>query len=152
MNIYNSYDAELLRFPTVHWISFYVKQICLNKFVPIGQQFFVNFVNSKHSNIKFTFDSEIDGTLAFLDVCVNREGNWFTTSVYRTKTFTGQGMIFFSNIYRQNKSVALFTLLNRAFEISFNYTVFQEIPFLSRFIQKNGVASSFFLNNIVKKP
>ena len=55
---------------------------------------FCYFINNKHRNIKFTFGGEIDGTLAFLEVSVNREGNTFTTSSYRKKTFTGQGMNF----------------------------------------------------------
>ena len=41
-----------------------------------AKQFF-NFINSKNSNIKFTFEGEIDGTLPFLDVSVNRQGNRF---------------------------------------------------------------------------
>ena len=51
-------------------------------------------INSKHINITFTFEGDIDETLEFLDGSVNREGNGFATSVYRKKPFTGQGMNF----------------------------------------------------------
>ena len=42
-------------------------------------------------------------------------------------------MNIFSNIYHQYKSAVLFTLINEAFQISFNYTPFhKEITFLGR--------------------
>ena len=73
---------------------------------------------------KFTFEGEIHGTLAFLNVSVNREKYGFTTSVYRKKTFTRHGMIFLvviSCFIHSDK---------RAFKISSNYTLFHiEIPF-----------------------
>ena len=53
-----------------------------------------NFINSKHINIKFTFEGEIDRALAFLGVCINRKENRFATSVYQKKMFIGQAMIF----------------------------------------------------------
>ena len=70
---------------------------------------FFNYINSRHSSIKFTIAGEIDGTLAFLDVNVNREGNKFTTSVYQKEIFTGQGMnflvIFTNNINQLHYSL-----------------------------------------------
>ena len=107
-------------------------------------------MNSRHSIMKFAFKGEIEGILAFLDVSVNNEGNKFKTSVYREKTFTGQGQILFSNIYQQYKSAALFTLINRAFNLTWrSYTIsYKGITFLTRYFQNYGFCSSLF-NNIV---
>ena len=47
---------------------------------------FLNFINSKHPNIKFTMDVESNNSLPFLDVLVTKKDS-VTTSVYRKKTY-----------------------------------------------------------------
>ena len=57
-------------------------------------------------------------------------------------------MNFFSNIYLQYKSAALFPLINRAFKLSSSYTLFhKEITFLSSYFQNNGAKRIYFQNN-----
>ena len=51
---------------------------------------FLDYLNSKHPNIKFTIDAEKDGKISFLDVSVSRKNNIFSTSVFRKKTFSGK--------------------------------------------------------------
>ena len=49
---------------------------------------FIDYLNSKHSNIKFTFEIENDDqTLPFLDISVKRTDGKFETSVYLHQTF-----------------------------------------------------------------
>ena len=50
---------------------------------------FVDYMNSKHKNINFSFEMEKDGQMPFLDVNVFRENGKFLTNVYRKETFTG---------------------------------------------------------------
>ena len=50
---------------------------------------FVAYMNTKHLNIKFTFEHELNNTFSFLDVKISRENNKLTTSVYRKPTFSG---------------------------------------------------------------
>ena len=59
-------------------------------------QLFLDYVNSKHPNIRFTMEMEIDSKLPFLDVLITRNENQFSTSVFRKLTFTGLGMNFLS--------------------------------------------------------
>ena len=54
----------------------------------------LDYLNSKHNNIKFTVETESSKSLSFLDVNISRSNNKFTTSVYRKPTFAGLGIIF----------------------------------------------------------
>ena len=60
---------------------------------------FLDYLNSKHPNIKFTCEHESSGSLSFLDVNVSRSCNKFTTSVFRKSRFTGLGTSFFQLLY-----------------------------------------------------
>ena len=55
----------------------------------IDAEQFNNYLNSKHSNIKFTVEKETNKFLSFLDFLVKNEVSTFTTSVYRKKTSIG---------------------------------------------------------------
>ena len=50
---------------------------------------FLNYLNSKHRNIKFTVEREENNSLSFLDIKIFRDGGKFQTSVYRKSTFSG---------------------------------------------------------------
>ena len=46
-------------------------------------------MNTKHPNIKFTFEHEHNNSFSFLYVKICRENNKLTTSVNRKPTFSG---------------------------------------------------------------
>ena len=50
---------------------------------------FFKFLNTQHPNIKFTFEKEKDGKLAFLDVLISKTDQDLRTSVYRKMTSVG---------------------------------------------------------------
>ena len=52
-------------------------------------QLFVNYMNIKHKNISFSYKTEKDGAMPFLDVNITREKSKFVTNVYRKETFSG---------------------------------------------------------------
>ena len=56
---------------------------------------FLNYLNSKHPNIKFTSELEQNSKISFLDCLVTRVNNKFETSTFRKSTFTGLGTSFF---------------------------------------------------------
>jgi len=61
-----------------------------------ASQFF-DFINSEHTNIKFTMEKEENHKLPFLDVLVdNSHPDFLATSVFRKKTYTGLLTNFFS--------------------------------------------------------
>ena len=87
---------------------------------------FSNYINSRHVNIKFTIEEEVDGKLPYLDTIVSRDQNNFTTGVYRKATFTGLATNFFScspMIYEIN---SIKTLIHRAYHICSDYDVISQ--------------------------
>ena len=50
---------------------------------------FLEYINNFHSNIKFTVDIEEETKPPIFDVLVTCDETGFSTSLYRTKTFTG---------------------------------------------------------------
>ena len=74
-------------------------------------------------------ETEKDLSLPFLDVLVERRNNMFIMSV-----FEKLGIRFFSFCTKSFKSNNILSLLNRAFNICFNYKlIYQELQFLTFF-------------------
>ena len=57
---------------------------------------FFDYINSRHPNIKFTFEKENDGKLSFLDILVHNSSRDCVVSVFHKKTYTGLLTNFFS--------------------------------------------------------
>ena len=49
---------------------------------------FLNYMNFKHQNMKFTVECEENISLSFLDIKVSRNSGKFQTSVFRKPTFS----------------------------------------------------------------
>ena len=50
---------------------------------------FVNYMNSKHSNIKFTFETEDPNNFSFLDVKITQKNKRFVTSIFGKDSLSG---------------------------------------------------------------
>ena len=50
---------------------------------------YVNYMNSKHKNIKLTFETGDSNNFSFLDVKITRKNKRFVTSIFRKATFSG---------------------------------------------------------------
>ena len=101
---------------------------------------FLDFLNNKHINIKFTKELESEGQLSFLDVQVikNTSTGLLETSVYRKKTFTGLSLNFFSCEPLKYKINAIKTLVYRSFHICSSFIKFHfENEFLLNFFHNN---------------
>ena len=100
---------------------------------------FVNYLNSKHLNIRFTWEEEKDDKLAFLDVCVYRPSGGFTTSIHCKSTFSGIYTNYESFILNQYKISLVSTLLHRAYMISSNHQLLhEEIVKVKEILKCNG--------------
>ena len=112
-------------------------------------------MNSKHKNISFSYETEKDGAMPFLDVNIFREKGKFVTNVYRKETFTGVYTNFSSFIPLEYKFGLAYTFLHRCFNLVSNMSKFHlEVAKLKKILLKNGcprkIIDTFvfkFLNN-----
>ena len=112
---------------------------------------FLNYLNTKHCNIKFTMECESNNKLSFLDCPIHKHDNKFECSVYRKNTFTGLGLSYFSNCSFIFKLNCVRTLLSRANRVCSCYAALHsEFDFLKKFFQSNGYCTSFIENQIGK--
>ena len=77
---------------------------------------FVNYTNLKHSNIKFTFETEDSINVSFLDVKIPQQSKRFATSIFRNATFSGVFTNYHSFISDTCKIGLVHTLLFRFFK------------------------------------
>ena len=102
-------------------------------------QQFLEYLNSRHPNISFTHESEVNNTLAFLDINVTRNENILETSVFRKKTFTGVYTNFSSCIPTQYKRGLIMTLLFRFYSTCSSCKLFHfEVIKLKAFLILNN--------------
>ena len=100
---------------------------------------FANYLNSKHKNIKFTYEKESNNSLPFLDILISRSENGFKTSVYHKPTFSGVYSNFNSFIYDEYRIGFVFTMLLRTFSIVSDFSRFHtEILHLKEILRKNA--------------
>ena len=67
-------------------------------------------MNTRHKNLKFTFDFDQNNSFSFSDVQITRGSNGFSTSVFRKATFSGVFTNFDSFIFVSYKTGLIFTL------------------------------------------
>ena len=74
-------------------------------------------MNSKHKNIKLTFETEDSNNFSFLDVKITSKNKRFVTSIFRKATFSGVFTNYDSFIFDTYKIGLVHTLLFRFFKI-----------------------------------
>ena len=68
-------------------------------------------MNTRHKNLRFTFDFEPNNSFSFLDVKITRGINGFSTSAFRKVTLSGVFTNFGSFIFEYYKTDLILTLL-----------------------------------------
>ena len=100
---------------------------------------FLDYMNTKHRNMSFTYELEEDSSLSFLDIHVYRSNNCFETSIHRKSTFSGVYLHFRSFMPPEYKLGLISTLLYRCFTLVSCYEKFHlEVVKLKEIINKNG--------------
>ncbi|XP_046400251.1 uncharacterized protein LOC124166637 [Ischnura elegans] len=100
---------------------------------------FLNHLNSRHQNIRFTMEKERDGKLPFLDVMVRRKGDGsLGHAVYRKATHTNRYLNAMSHHHPAQKASVVSSLLHRAFTVSDADSLESEKRLLTTALRKNG--------------
>ena len=112
---------------------------------------FVNYINTKHLNIKFTSECGKNDSFSFLDVKITRSNNKLVTSVFHKATFSGVFMNFNIFLLVAYKFGLVYSLLHRSFPICSSYEIFHEEIVLLKDIFKKNEYPQFFIDKCIKK-
>ena len=121
---------------------------------------FVDYMNSKHKNINFSFETKKDEQMLFLDINVFHENVKFVANFYRKETFTGVYINLVSSfIPLEHKFGLVYTLLHRCFCLVYDMSKFYfEIEKLKKRLLSNGYSDkiidkciSNFMNKLYNK-
>ena len=112
---------------------------------------FLSSLNSLHFSLSFTFEKELNSSLPFLDVLVEKHKTGFITSVYRKPTFTSQYIHWdsFSPMKRKINLVA--TLVHRALLISSSSKLQAELDKIRSILVGNGYPNHIITSAFSKK-
>ena len=98
--------------PNVFFYRRYVDDIfCIFENENDALQFF-HYINQQQPNIKFTYETEKNEKLPFLDILITKHSNQYTTSVFHENTYTGLLTNFPSFTSLQNRTNKYFTRTN----------------------------------------
>ena len=118
---------------------------------PTHINLFLTYLNSRHSNIKFTCDNEENSQLPFLDLCIKRDDLLFSTSIYRKPTYTGLLSKYDSFAPILYKTNLVSTLTYRAYKLCSSFINFDtDVHFITAGLRSNGYPLPF-IEKIVKK-
>ena len=81
-------------------------------------------MNTRHRNIKFTFEVQQDNKISFLDISITGVENELKTLLFRKVTFTGVYLTFNRHLPNSHKKGLISSLLYRENNICFNYSSF----------------------------
>ena len=88
---------------------------------PEHAQFFLEYINKKHKNMKFLIDTKINQSLSFFDVKIFRENGKFITSIFRKETLSRVYTNLISFISLDCKFGLVYTFLNCCFNLSSDF-------------------------------
>ena len=87
---------------------------------------FLHVLNDLHPSISFTLDLPTESTLPFLGMVLRKDSQSITTSVYVKPTNTGLLLHYNSHVDNRYKKSFIITMLDRAFKLSSNWSLFHE--------------------------
>ena len=108
------------------------------------------YVNTKHKNIKFTYEKQIENELPFLDYLISNNEN-LQTSVFHKKMYTGLLLNYFSFVPNSYEYGLIKTLIDRMHRINKTRTSFDiDLKNLKQVLLKNQYPLSM-TDNVIKK-
>ena len=117
-----------------------------------GSLNFLNFLNNKHPNIKFTLEKQVNHSIAFLDVFISGINNQnLTLQTYHKSTYTVLLLNFKSLTSSSYKISLIKCLIDRSFKICNNWNPFhKDIESIKSNLIKNAYPP-FLIDKVIKK-
>ena len=111
----------------------------------------LNFLNNKHPNIKLTIETQVNHSIAFLDVFISSIDNQnLTLQIYQKLTYTWLLLKFKSFTSFSYKISLIKCLIDRSFEICNNWNPFHNnIEYIKSNLLKNA-DPPFLIDKVIK--
>jgi len=87
---------------------------------------FLHVLNDLHPSISFTMELTTENTLSFLRMVLRKDSQNIMTTVYVKPTNTGLLLYYDSHVDNRYKKSLIYTMLDRAFKLSSNWSLFHE--------------------------
>ena len=87
---------------------------------------FLHVLDDLHPSISFTMELPTENNLPFLGMVLRKDSQNITTSVYVKPTNTGPLLHYNSHVDNRYKKSLIITMLERAFKLSSNWSLFHE--------------------------
>ena len=100
---------------------------------------FFNYINTRHPNIKFTIETEVNKIIPFLDVLIDNSQNILKTSTYHKSTYS-----------RFYKIGLIKCLIDRAYKINNTWPGFHDDVSKIKDVLKRNSYPPFILDIIIK--
>ena len=116
----------------------YMDDICAVFNSEAERDLFQQLLNNMHRSLQFTVEYEVNGTLPFLDVMIERTPSKFITSVYRKPTFTGHYIRWSSFVVKRRKLNLIRCLVHRAVKLCSEERLESELNKIRAILASNG--------------
>ena len=110
-----------------------------------------NYINTRHPNIKFTMETEVNKIIPFLDVLIDNSQNILKTSTYHQSTYSSLLLNYTRFTSRFYKIVLIKCLIDRAYKINNTWPGFHDddVPKIKDVLKRNSYPP-FILDKIIK--
>ena len=111
---------------------------------------FFNYINTTHSKIKFTMETEVNKIIPFLDILIYNSENILKTSTYHKSTYSGLLLNYTSLTSRFYKVGLIKCLIDTAYKINNIWSCFHDDASKIKDVLKRNSYPTFILDKITK--
>ena len=111
---------------------------------------YFNYIDTRHHNIKFTVENEVNKIIPFLDVLIDNSQNILKTSTYHKSTYSGLLLNYTSFTSRFYKIGLIKCLIDRTYKINNSWPGFHDDVSKIKDVLKRNSYPPFILDKIIK--
>ena len=115
-----------------------------------GAKQFFSYLSSRHTNVKFTMETEVNKVIPFLDLLIDNRNNILNTTTYRKWTYSGLLLNFDSFASCFYKISLIKCLIDSAYKINNTWASFHnDVTKIKETLKRNSFPS-FLIDKITK--